>query len=234
MKILGVIPARYASVRFPGKMLASILGESMISRVYKQALKCTLLNNLIIATDDKKIYDHVKSFGGNVMLTSSMHESGTDRCNEVISKLNESYDAIINIQGDEPFIDPQQIEQVALLLNNKSTQIATLAKHIKNKNDLLDSNTPKVFFKKNMFATKFVRKLNNEDLKQKKIYKHIGIYGYKTSILSKITKLEPTKNELNQKLEQLRWLDNNYTILIGITKQESISIDTPEDILKIS
>ena len=234
MKILGVIPARYASERFPGKMLALILGESMISRVYKQVLKCTLLSNVIIATDDKKIYDHVKNFDGNVILTSSKHESGTDRCNEVISKLDETYDAVINIQGDEPFIDPQQIEQVALLLNNKSTQIETLAKHIKNKNELQDSNTPKVFFDKNMFAKKFVRILSDIELKQKYIYKHIGIYGYQTSILSKITKLKPTKNELDRKLEQLRWLDNNYTISIGITMQDSISIDTPEDILKIS
>ena len=234
MKILGVIPARYAAKRFPGKMLASILGESMISRVYKQALKCKLLNNVIIATDNKKIYDHAKSFGGNVMLTSSKHQSGTDRCNEVISKLDEPYDAIINIQGDEPFINPQQIGQVALLLNNKSTQIVTLAKHIKNKNELLDSNTPKVFFDKNMFATKFVRILSDIALKQKKIYKHIGIYGYQTSILSKIARLKPTENELNHKLEQLRWLDNKYRILVGVTKRENISIDTPEDILKIS
>ncbi|MEE2953788.1 MAG: 3-deoxy-manno-octulosonate cytidylyltransferase [Bacteroidota bacterium] len=234
MKILGVIPARYASVRFPGKILEPILGESMISRVYKQALKSNSLSKVIVATDDTRISNHVEDFKGNVVLTSSKHKSGTDRCNEVITKLNEKYDAIINIQGDEPFIDPKQIEQVALLLNNKSTQIATLAKHITIKDELSDTNTPKVFFDKNMFAKKFVRLLNEKDLNEQKVYKHIGIYGYQASILSKIAKLKPTKNELNQKLEQLRWLDNGYNIIVGITTKESSSIDTPEDILKIS
>ena len=237
MKVLGVIPARYLSSRFPGKPLASILGKSMIYRVYTQAKKCPMLSKVIVATDNNKIANHVESFGGEVMLTSLKHISGTDRCNEVINNLEERYDVVVNIQGDEPYINPEQISQVINIFSDTQVQIGTLAKSINSIDVILNPNIPKIIFNKNMIAVDFQRVLTDVktkiQIKKRCFYKHIGIYGYKYDVLSDICKLSPTKNEKDQKLEQFRWLDNGYKIKVSITDIESVSVDTPKDILKI-
>ena len=228
MQILAVIPARFNSTRFPGKPLAKILGKSMIQRVYEQANKCKLLSKIIIATENQQIYNHVHNFGGEAMMTSSTHKSGTDRCNEVVQKLANDYNIIINIQGDEPFINPNQITELITVFNDKKTQIATLAKEINDRKILQDVNTPKVIFNNKRIATNFFRELTS---KTKLTYhKHIGIYGFKKNILTEICQLPQSENEKKEKLEQLRWLDNGYKIKIGITKIESLSVDTPDDI----
>ena len=232
MKVIGIIPARYSSSRFPGKPLADILGKSMIQRVYEQCKKCASLQEVIVATDDRRIFDHVLSFGGKVMMTSTTHQSGTDRCNEVIHTIQEQYDIAINIQGDEPFINPQQIDQVTSLFNSEKVSIVTLAKKIADKALIADRNSPKVIFDKNGIALNFCRTIA-EYSTEKDYFKHIGIYGYLTETLAKICKLSPSKNEVKERLEQLRWLDNNYSIKVGITTHEGVSIDTPEDIEKI-
>ena len=232
MKVIGIIPARYSSNRFPGKPLANILGKSMIQRVYEQCKKCTLLDDVIVATDDKRIYNHVLEFGGKIMMTSTTHQSGTDRCNEVIQNIEEQYDIAINIQGDEPFINPKQIDQVTSLFNSEKVSIATLAKKIEDKSMITDENSPKAIFDENGNALNFCRTIPKYAT-EKDYFKHIGIYGYRTETLAKICKLSPSKNEVKERLEQLRWLDNNYQIKVGITTYEGMSIDTPDDIKKI-
>ncbi|MBT3621486.1 MAG: 3-deoxy-manno-octulosonate cytidylyltransferase [Flavobacteriales bacterium] len=232
MKIIGIIPARYGSSRFPGKPLVDILGKSMIQRVYEQCKKASSLTNIIVATDDERIFNHVIEFGGKVIMTSSSHPSGTDRCNEVVQKLEEHYDIAINIQGDEPYINPEQIDQVANLFSTKEVSIATLVKKIEDKSLISDINSPKAIFDSNGIAQNFCREITNFSTK-KTYFKHIGIYGYRTKTLSEICKLPPSKNEINERLEQLRWLDNNYLIKVGVTTHEGISVDTPEDIEKI-
>jgi 3-deoxy-manno-octulosonate cytidylyltransferase (CMP-KDO synthetase) len=159
MKVIGIIPARYESSRFPGKPLADILGRSMIQRVYEQCVKCTTLNEVIVSTDDKRIYNHILEFGGKVMMTSTTHQSGTDRCNEVIQAIQEQYDIAINIQGDEPFINPKQIDQVTSLFNSDKVSIATLAKKIEDEALITDENSPKAIFDKNGIALNFCRKI---------------------------------------------------------------------------
>ena len=225
MRILGIIPARYASTRFPGKPLADIHGKPMIQRVYEQAKKCKLLSEVVVATDDSRIEEAVKKFKGKAILTSSKHESGTDRCREAAEKAGEKYDAVINIQGDEPFIQPGQIEKLAKCLSNKKVQIATLAKPITDAHDLADRNTVKVTFDKNMEAINFSRTPTPHSP-----YKHIGIYGYRADVLSEITKLSRSSREIAESLEQLRWLENGYKISVEITEHDAVSIDTPEDL----
>jgi len=232
VKIIGIIPSRFGSSRFPGKPLADILGKSMIQRVYEQCKKASSLSRVVVATDDEKIFNHVIDFGGQVMMTSESHISGTDRCNEVIQSLDEKYDIAINIQGDEPYVNPEQINQVASLFSSKEVSIATLAKKIEDQNIINDINSPKAIFNSNGIALNFCRKITNHN-KEKTYFKHIGIYGYLTEILTEICKLPPTDNEIKERLEQLRWLDNKYTIKVGVTTHESTSIDTPEDIEKI-
>ena len=242
MNILGVIPSRYGSTRFPGKPLIDIGGKTMIQRVYEQAKKSESLSEVVVATDDQRIFDEVKRFGGNVIMTSSSHESGTERCNEVVSKSSENYDVIINVQGDEPFINPKQIDQLCSCFNDEKTDIATLVKEINNNEELFNPNRPKVDIDKNCFAKMFSREaipaLNNfpkEDwLKHQKYYKHIGMYGYRTNVLIKICKLDPSPLEVKERLEQLRWLENDYKIKVAETKLEAIAVDTPEDLKKIT
>ena len=232
MKAIGIIPARYASIRFPGKPLADILGKSMIQRVYEQCKKANSLSEVIVATDDNRIFNHVISFGGNVIMTSNAHASGTDRCNEVIQSLDEKYDIAINIQGDEPFINPEQINQIVSLFSSPEISIATLAKKIETASLLTDENNPKAIFDKNGIAQNFCRNITQIKPNQT-YYKHIGIYGYRAQTLAEIFKLPPSENEKTERLEQLRWLDNDYKIKVGITTFESLSVDTPEDIIKI-
>jgi 3-deoxy-manno-octulosonate cytidylyltransferase (CMP-KDO synthetase) len=232
MKAIGIIPARYASSRFPGKPLADILGKSMIQRVYEQCKKASSLSTVIVATDDHRIFNHVISFGGKALMTAATHLSGTDRCNEVIQSLATKYDIAINIQGDEPFINPEQINQIVSLFSSPEITIATLVKKMETISLLTDVNSPKAIFDKNGIAQTFCRSIAQIKPKQD-YYKHIGIYGYRTQTLAEICKLPPSENEKTERLEQLRWLDNDYKIKVGITTFESLSIDTPEDIEKI-
>lgn len=241
MKILGVIPARYASTRFPGKPLVDIAGRSMINRVYHQCKQVVALSDVLIATDDDRIFNHVLDFGGKVMLTSSAHQSGTDRCAEVAKQLKEEYDVIINIQGDEPFIDPEQITQLCNCFTSSTVEIATLIKKIDATDDLFNHNKPKVVKSIDNFALYFSRNAipvvrGTEEahwLAKHVYYKHIGIYGYRATVLEKITQLPLSQLEKAEGLEQLRWLENGYSIKVAETAIESMSIDTPEDLQKV-
>ena len=242
MKILGIIPARYASTRFPGKPLTIINGKSMIQRVYEQSLKSGLLSDVVVATDDQRIFDAVVAFGGQVMMTSSEHNSGTDRCCEIVEKIGDLYDAVVNIQGDEPFINPEQIDQIAKLISSEESQIASLCKPIKDQDELFDENVVKVVFDNKVRALyfrsqtiPFLRKVDKDEkswMEARTFYKHIGIYAYKVDVLKKIASLEQSGLELSECLEQLRWLENSYTIMMGVTEFESYSIDTPQDVEK--
>tara|TARA_B100000886_G_scaffold338853_1_gene302696 strand:+ start:9207 stop:9926 length:720 start_codon:yes stop_codon:yes gene_type:complete len=231
MTAIGIIPARYNSSRFPGKPLKNIFGKSMIRRVYEQA-ELSELKKVIVATDDKRIIDEVRSFNGEVMMTSSEHISGTDRCLEVAEKIANKNDIIINIQGDEPFIDPNQINQLIDAFKDKEIGIVTLCKRIENTDILVDSNQPKVKFNEKKKVISFDRVINNtceDDI----FYKHIGIYAYRFNILEKACNLRPSSLEIKHKLEQWRWLQNGYEIHVLETVHNSFSIDTPEDLKKI-
>ncbi|OAQ39708.1 3-deoxy-manno-octulosonate cytidylyltransferase [Pedobacter psychrophilus] len=240
MKILGIIPARYDSTRFPGKPLIDLAGKSMVQRVYEQAKKASSLADVVVATDDERIYNAVKAFKGNVIMTSPNHRSGTDRCAEVCKKMI-GFDAIINIQGDEPLIDPKQINLLANCFNDISTELATLVKKIESNKELFNQNTPKVIINKNSEAIYFSRQVipfiknvaAEEFLNTHVFYKHIGIYGYRTTTLGIVSKLKLGNLELSEQLEQLRWIENGYKIKVAITKNESLAIDVPEDVAKV-
>jgi 3-deoxy-manno-octulosonate cytidylyltransferase (CMP-KDO synthetase) len=239
MRILGVIPARYASTRFPGKPLVDIAGQSMIERVYTQAKKSKSVTKVIVATDHPKIVEHVKSFGGEVCMTSESHASGTDRCFEVMKKETNPFDYVINIQGDEPFISPNQIDQLASILDGE-TELATLSKKLENKEQLFNSNIVKVVLNKDSKALYFSRspiphiRNTSQDLwlSHHTFYKHIGMYAYRTDILEMITGLPVSTLEKAESLEQLRWLENGYSIKVAVTTEETIGIDTPDDLEK--
>jgi 3-deoxy-manno-octulosonate cytidylyltransferase (CMP-KDO synthetase) len=242
VKIIGIIPARYASTRFPGKPLIDIAGKSMIQRVFEQAKKSTCLAEVIVATDDARIKQHVKAFGGNVIMTAETHQSGTDRCFEAIQKYNDNADVVINIQGDEPFIQPQQIDLLAACFNSNDVQLATLIKKVSNNEELFNVNTPKVIIDKNGNAIYFSRqtipyireKQTNDWLANHTFYKHIGIYGYTIKALSEITVLQPSALERAEGLEQLRWIENGYKIKVNLTDFESVAIDVPDDLKKLT
>jgi len=239
MNSIGIIPARYASTRFPGKPLADIGGKTMIRRVYEQASK-SKLQQVLVATDDERILAEVKSFGGKVVMTGSQHQSGTDRCFEAYCTFNNPGDCIINIQGDEPFIKPEQINQVLDCFMNPLTQIATLVKEISTTEELLNVNTPKVVIDTQEQAIYFSRQpipyyrgaATDNWLGQHRYYKHIGIYGYRADILEQITRLSPSQLELAESLEQLRWLENGFKIKTARTTFENFGIDTPTDLEK--
>lgn len=237
MKILGIIPARYASTRFPAKALVDIHTKSMVQRVYEQAKKCSSLNEVLIATDDERIFEHVKSFGGKVVMTSIHHQSGTDRCAEVAATLPE-FDVVINIQGDEPFINPRQIANLAACFTDKKTELATLVKKIEHLEELNNINTPKVILNARSEAIYFSRtaipyirgqELQNW-LQHHTFYKHIGIYGYRADVLQEITKLPVSSLEKAESLEQLRWIENGYRIKVAETELETLAVDTPADL----
>lgn len=242
MKIVGIIPARYASSRFPGKPLVDIGGKSMIQRVYEQAKKSAKLAEVLVATDDARIESHVKDFGGNVVMTSESHQSGTDRCFEAINKFDPGAGVVINIQGDEPFIRPEQIDLVASCFSNESVGIATLVKKITTNEELFNPNTPKVILNKEMEAVLFSRqtiphirgKAEAEWLDSYTFYKHIGIYAYMTGVLAEITALKQSPLELAEALEQLRWIENGYKLKVEVTDFESVAVDRPEDLKKLS
>jgi 3-deoxy-manno-octulosonate cytidylyltransferase (CMP-KDO synthetase) len=240
MKILGIIPARYASYRFPGKPLVDIAGKSMIRRVYEQAKKCDNLHEVIVATDDERIYNHVTGFGGVAVMTSTDHQSGTDRCAEVALKHPE-YGIIINIQGDEPYIDPEQITKLIACFNDQGAQIATLIKKMHSVEELLNLNSPKVIINKRGEAIYFSRTAlphvrgqePKEWLSHFTYFKHIGIYGYRADVLQQITKLPISSLEKAESLEQLRWIENGYRIKVAETDLETHAIDTPGDLEKL-
>lgn len=240
MNVIGVIPARYDSSRFPGKPLVVIDGKSMIQRVYEQCLKSISINKLIVATDDQRIADHVRLFGGNVTLTSNKHQSGTDRCAEVADNYHE-FDILINIQGDEPMINPNQIDLLCKCFDNPQASIATLVKKIGSNDELFNENTPKVILNKNSEAILFSRtaipflrgKARENWIEKYTFYKHIGIYGFKTETLKILSNLPLSALESAEALEQLRWIENGYRIHAAITDHESQAIDTPEDLEKL-
>ncbi len=240
MKVLGIIPARYESTRFPGKPLVDIGGKTMIQRVYEQCLKCSELDNVIVATDDKRIFDHVNTFGKSVM-TADSHDSGTDRCAEVLEKIEEDFDYVINIQGDEPFISPTQIKLLIDEVISNSFELGTLVKVIDDNETLFNNNTPKVVLSECGEALYFSRETiphlrgidKSEWFGKQTFYKHIGIYAYRTDVLREIVKLKQGTLEQLEKLEQLRWLENGYKIKVVITEEESIGIDVPEDLEKV-
>lgn len=241
MKFLGIIPARYASTRFPAKPLALLGGKPVIQRVYEQVVK--LLDDAVVATDDERIEAAVKAFGGKVVMTSTSHRSGTDRCYEALTKVDGEFDVVINIQGDEPFIQPSQIRTVMDCFEDSSTQIATLVKPFTSQDgfDALENvNSPKVVVNKQMQALYFSRSIipffRNKDKKEwlagHTYYKHIGLYAYRTEVLKEITQLPQSSLELAESLEQLRWLENGYVIKVGESQVETIGIDTPEDLAR--
>jgi 3-deoxy-manno-octulosonate cytidylyltransferase (CMP-KDO synthetase) len=240
MNILGIIPARFTSTRFPGKPLVDIAGKTMIQRVYEQCQKAKSLTKVLVATDNDQIHDHVLHFGGHVTMTAPEHQSGTDRCAEIAS-LHPDYDVYINIQGDEPFIDPEQIDTLCQCFNQTEPQIATLIKKINTTEELINPNSPKVIINTKQEAIYFSRTsipfLRGEEIEKwldkHTYYKHIGIYGYRKQTLLAITRLPISSLEYAEGLEQLRWIENGYTIQTTITSKESWAIDTPEDLQKV-
>lgn len=241
-KFAGIIPARYASTRFPGKPLAMIGGKPMIQRVYEQAMKA--LELVYVATDDQRIFNAVKSFGGNAVITSPNHLNGTDRCSEasdkIISETGQKIDVVINIQGDEPFIRPQQIQLIMNCFNTEGVDLATLIRKVEAQEDVFNPNQPKVivntagdaiYFSRSVIP--YVRDTEKDDWTRKHtFYKHIGLYAYRTSTLRIITRLPVSTLESAESLEQNRWIENGFRIRTAVTKWESIGIDTPEDLEK--
>lgn len=239
LKFIGVIPARYASTRFPGKPLAKIGGKMMIQRVWERVT--SVLPLAVVATDDERIYKAVKSFGGNVVMTSTEHRSGTDRCNEAFRKVCGDADVVINIQGDEPFIEPTQIKQLMECFIAPDTDIATLILPFPKNGtytQLENPNRPKVVVSNDMRALYFsrsvipyLRGVDKEEWPSKhQYYTHVGMYAYRSNILSKISEMPQGILEKAESLEQLRWLENGCIIRAAITHSQSIGIDTPEDL----
>ena len=240
--IIGIIPTRYDSKRFPGKSLVDIHGKSMLQRVYEQCLK-SKLDRLLVATDDERIASHVKEFNGEVILTASFHKSGTDRIAEAVDKLNIKDDSIVvNVQGDEPFINPGDINLLTACFVKHKTQIATLVKKIDAIETLENPNNPKVVLNVNKEALYFSRAPipHLKDLKKEEwlnhhtFFKHIGIYGFRTTVLKEINKLPSSLLEKKEGLEQLRWLENGHRIQTAETNSESIAVDCPEDLIRIN
>lgn len=238
MKVIGIIPARYGSTRFPGKPLADILGKPMILHVLQNAQNCPDLAKVIVATDHEQIQRTVEDAGGEVAFTRSEHQSGTDRCLEAYNKQNEDFDAVINIQGDEPRLEPAMITELVQIMRKPGVKLGTLVKRIEEVGDILDPNRIKVVLNSDNKALYFSRSpipfykglMAKEWLIQHNYYKHIGMYGYKPDALREITHMEVSSLEKAESLEQLRWLENGMDIHCGITRHESPAIDTPEDL----
>jgi 3-deoxy-manno-octulosonate cytidylyltransferase (CMP-KDO synthetase) len=238
MKFIAIIPARYASTRFPGKPLAMLGGKMVIERVYQQAV--SVLGEAYVATDDERILRAVESFGGKAVMTSVNHKSGTDRIEEAATKLNTDADVIINIQGDEPFIQVSQLETVKHLFDDPGTQIATLGKPFESMEAVMNPNSPKIVTDIHGYALYLSRsvipyvrgKEQEEWLRHFPFLKHIGLYAYRRSVLREVTQLPQSPLELAESLEQLRWLQNGYRIKVGITNVETVGIDTPDDLAR--
>ncbi|MGB4415496.1 MAG: 3-deoxy-manno-octulosonate cytidylyltransferase [Paludibacter sp.] len=241
LRFVAIIPARFASTRFPGKPLANIGGKPMIQRVFEQVSKA--VDDVYVATDDQRIYNAVVAFNGKAIMTSDRHRSGTDRCYEAFTKLNEWYDVVINIQGDEPFIQPEQIEILKSCFIDDETRIATLAKKVTKKDGLdflQNPNNPKLVVNKNGEAMYFSRSVipyrrgeNSENwINSHAFLKHVGIYAYRSEVLQELVQLPQSSLEIAESLEQLRWIENGYRIKVGYTDIETVGIDTPEDLEK--
>ena len=236
MKFTAIIPARYASTRFPGKPLAILGGKTVIQRVYEQAV--SVLDEAYVATDDERILQTVEAFGGRAVMTRSDHKSGTDRIEEAATKIGTTADVIINIQGDEPFIHPSQIETLCRLFDDPQTQIGTLGKRFESMEAVENPNSPKIVTDAKGFALYFSRSVipfirgrqRDEWFGQYPFLKHLGIYAYRREVLGEITKLPQSSLEIAESLEQLRWLQNGYRIRVGETNIETVGIDTPEDL----
>lgn len=236
MKILALIPARYGSSRFEGKPLAEILGKPMIERVYERSK--AVFDNCYVATDDLRIFDCVKGFGGDVVMTSTDHKSGTDRCFEAMQKVGGDWDVVINIQGDEPFIATSQLLQIRDLFSDSRTQIATLVKPFVEGEDIFNANSPKVVIDSEGFALYFSRSVipfcrgvETAEWSSKHLYyKHIGLYGYRSDVLERVASMSQSSLEIAESLEQLRWLENGLKIKTAVTTEQSYSIDTAEDL----
>lgn len=236
MKFIGIIPARYSSSRFPGKPLAILGGKPVIEHVYRQV--SSVMEDVFVATDDQRIYDAVEAFGGKAIMTRSDHKSGTDRICEALEKVGGSFDVVINIQGDEPFIQKSQLETVMQCFDDPRTQIATLGKPFESMEAVENPNSPKIVLDNDGYALYFSRsvipfvrgKEHEEWLSHFPYLKHIGLYAYRSEVLREISKLPQSTLELAESLEQLRWLQNGYKIKVGLTDVETIGIDTPEDL----
>lgn len=239
MKSLAIIPARYASTRFPAKPLATLGGKLIIQRVYEQVKRA--VEDVVVATDDDRIMAAVEAFGGRAVMTSTEHRSGTDRCYEALQKVGGNYDIVINVQGDEPFIQPEQIRSLVSCFEDEATDIATLIKPFTAEDGieaLENPNSPKVVISRDMKAIYFSRSVipyireveRSEWLTKHTFYKHIGMYAFRAKTLGEVTALAQSSLELGEKLEQLRWLESGYRIGVGITNIETIGIDTPDDL----
>lgn len=239
--IVGIIPARYASTRFPGKPLIDIKGKTMLQRVYEQAAKSRSLNKVVVATDDQRILDHVNSFGGAAVMTAENHPSGTDRCWDALQQLKENYNYVINIQGDEPFIVPEQIDELAAVLKDDTVELATQMIEAESYEILFDKGEVKITLNTNNEALYFSRMVipfikgidEKEWHKHHRYYRHVGMYAYRKDILEKITQLPVSSLEKVESLEQLRWVENGFKIKCVETRYESHCIDTPEDVEKV-
>ena len=239
--IVGIIPARFASTRFPGKPLINIEGKSMLQRVYEQASKSKLLSKVVVATDDERIFNHVKNFGGEVVMTAEHHPSGTDRCMDALLKLKDNFNYVINIQGDEPFIEPGQIDELASVLNDGTTELATQMIAVDDHEILFDKGEVKIVLNTNNEALyfsrmviPFIKGIEEKDWHHHHTYyRHVGMYAYRKDILEKITKLPVSALEKAESLEQLRWVENGFKIKCVVTKYESHCIDAPEDVEKV-
>ena len=238
MKFIAIIPARYASTRFPGKPLATLGGKSVIQRVYEQV--SSVLDDVYVATDDQRIFQAVEAFGGRAVMTSPNHKSGTDRIQEAITKIGGQWDVVVNVQGDEPFIQASQIKTVCECFEDPETQIATLGKPFDDMEAVGNPNSPKIVVDNRHYAMYFSRSIipfvrgkeKESWLQSYPFLKHLGLYAYRADVLAEITRLPQSSLELAESLEQLRWLQNGYRIKVGLTDVETVGIDTPEDLAR--
>ena len=236
MKFIGIIPARYASTRFPGKPLALLGGKPVIQHVYKKV--AAVLEAAYVATDDERIYDAVKSFGGQVVMTRTDHKSGTDRIEEAIEKIGGEWDVVVNVQGDEPFVAKSQLDTICHCFDDSTTQIATLGKPFESMEAVQNPNSPKIVVDNMGFAMYFSRsvipyvrgKEKSSWLTHYPFLKHLGIYAYRKDVLRQVTQLPQSSLEIAESLEQLRWLQNGFKIKVGTTDVETVGIDTPQDL----
>lgn len=236
MKFIGIIPARYASTRFPGKPLALLGGKPVIQHVYEKV--AAVLEAAYVATDDERIYDIVKSFGGQVVMTRTDHKSGTDRIEEAIEKIGGEWDVVVNVQGDEPFVAKSQLDTICHCFDDPTTQIATLGKPFESMEAVQNPNSPKIVVDNMGFAMYFSRsvipyvrgKEMSSWLTHYPFLKHLGIYAYRKDVLRQVTQLPQSSLEIAESLEQLRWLQNGFKIKVGTTDVETVGIDTPQDL----
>lgn len=239
LNVLGIIPARYGSSRFPGKPLLDLKGKTMIQRVYEGASLSSLITTVVVATDDQRIYDEVVRFGGKVIMTREEHISGTDRCGEVLEHFKD-VDVVINIQGDEPLIDYRQLDTLIDVFEKEEIQIATLGIKTKSMEDILNPNRIKIVVDKNDKALYFSRSsipnFNNFSKDPLEFYpflRHIGVYAYRAKVLTSLTHLSPTSLEKIESLEQLRWLYHGFPIHVAYTTIETPNIDSPDDVASV-